>query len=187
MKKIHCTWVTILLVAVGLVISNCDNKKETTSTSPSKPMTASDKKAIVKKWEATPSGIKYNHWKTSTAGKKVFASTAKIRKSINEYTNLEAVVTSLSLPPGSMLGFGLMIRIHDEDYILAVGPEKSISNSNIANEFTYLHRLKVNDKIMIRSHFVSHAPKYSYPIIAGDCVELNGKTIYKRIVRKGGC
>jgi hypothetical protein len=86
-----------------------------------------------------------------------------------------------------MLGFGLMIRIHDEDYILAFGPEKSISNSNIANEFTYLHQLKVNDKIMIRSHFVSHAPKYSYPIIAGDCVELNGKTIYKRIVRKGGC
>lgn len=187
MKKIHCTWVTILLVAGGLIIASSDNKIETASTSPSKTVTTAEKKAMLKEWQSTPSGIEYNQWKTSTAGKKVFASTAKIRKSIAEYTNLEGVITSMSLPQGSRLGFGMMIRIHDEDYILAFGLEKSVSNSNIANEFTYLHRLKVNDKIMIRSHFVSHAPKYSYPIIAGDYIEFNGKTIYKRIVRKGGC
>jgi hypothetical protein len=50
-----------------------------------------------------------------------------------------------------------------------------------------LHSLKVNDKIVIRSHFVSYAPKYSYPIVSGDYVERDSKIIYKRAPNKGGC
>jgi hypothetical protein len=97
-------------------------------------------------------------------------------------TNMEAVVTSLSLPPGSR-GFGVMVRINGYDYILSFGRENS-------NEFQQLHSLKVNDKIMIRSHSVfsgSYTPNYSYAIVSGDYVERDGKIIYKRAPRKGGC
>jgi len=93
---------------------------------------------------------------------------------------MEAVVSSLSLPPGSRLGFGVMVKINDDDYILSFGVGK-------ANEFQQLHSLKVNDKIIIRSHSVSYAPKYSYPIVSGDYVERDSKIMYKRAVHKGGC
>ena len=93
---------------------------------------------------------------------------------------MEAVVTALSLPPGSRLGFGVMIRINGDDYILNFGPEKS-------NELEQLQSLKVNDKIIIRSRNVSHAPKYAYPIVSGDYVERDSKIIYKCAPRKGGC
>jgi hypothetical protein len=86
---------------------------------------------------------------------------------------METFVTSLSLPPGSRLGFGVMVRINGDDYILSFGLVKS-------NEFQQLHSLKVDDKIIIRSHSVSYAPKYSYPIVSGDYVERDGKIIYKR-------
>ncbi|MNR29938.1 hypothetical protein D3C85_1473570 [compost metagenome] len=124
----------------------------------------------------------YKKWEASPAGKKVYAGEAKIRKSIRDYTNMEGIVTSLSLPPGSRLGFGVMVRINGDDYILSFGPERSGKN-----EFKQIHNLKVNDKIIIRSHSVSHAPKYSYPIVSGDYIELDGKIIYKRAPRKGGC
>jgi len=73
-----------------------------------------------------------------------------------------------------------MIRIKSEDYILSFGLENS-------NDFQQLHSLKVNDKIMIRSHSVMYAPKYSYPIVQGDYLERDGKIMYKRIPRQGGC
>jgi hypothetical protein len=95
---------------------------------------------------------------------------------------MEAVVTSLSLQPGSRSG-RVMVRINGYDYILSFGLENS-------NEFQQLHSLKVNDKIIIRSQSVfsvSYAPNYSYRIISGDYVERDGKIIYKRAPRKGGC
>lgn len=98
-------------------------------------------------------------------------------------TYMEAVVTSLSLPPGSRGGFGVMVRINGYDYILSFGRENS-------NEFQQLHSLKVNDKIIIRSHSVFSAlytPNYSYAIVLGDYVERDGKIIYKRAPRIGGC
>jgi hypothetical protein len=58
---------------------------------------------------------------------------------------------------------------------------------NVKNDFEQLHSLKVNDKIIIRSHNVSCAPKYSYLIIAGDYVERDSKIMYKRAPRKDGC
>jgi hypothetical protein len=180
MKKIIYALILLLVVAGGLVFANRGIKKQTAEKSVAKPLTAAEKEAALKAWEATPDGILYKKWEASPAGQKVFASTAKISKSIRDSSNMEGVVTSLSLPPGSRLGFGVMVRINGEDYILSFGPEDS-------NEFEQLHSLKVNDKIIIRSHNVSHAPKYAYPIVTGDYIERDSKIIYKRAPRKGGC
>ena len=188
MKKIFYALILLLVVVSGLLFANREIKNETSKKSIPKPLSIAERKAALKKWEATPDGIMYNEWKASPAGKKVFASAAKISKSIRDYTNMEGVVTSLSLPPGSRLGFGVMVRINDDNYILAFGPEKSGKNiMNFKHEFEQLHSLKVNDKIIIKSHNISHAPKYSYPIISGDYIERDSKIIYKRTPRKKGC
>jgi len=188
MKKIIYALILPLVVVSGLVFANHEIKNEAPKKSTSKPLSAAERNAAMKKWEATPDGIKYKKWEGSPEGKKVYAGAAKIREHIKDYTNMEGVVTSLSLPPGSLLGFGVMVKINDDDYILSFGPEKSdIFFLNFDNEFKQLHSLKVNDKIIIKSHSVSYAPKYSYPIVSGDYVERDSKIIYKRAPRKGGC
>ncbi|MCS3798495.1 hypothetical protein [Niastella sp. OAS944] len=104
-------------------------------------------------------------------------------KPLTDPEKMEAVITSLSLPSGSRGGFGLMVRINGYDYILSFGREN-------ANEFQQLHSLKVNDKILIRSQSVFsglYTPNYSFAIISGDYVERDGKIIYKRAPRNGGC
>ena len=180
MKKVIYALILSLVVISGIVFANREIKNETSKKSTPKQLSAAEIKAELKQWEATPEGIKFKKWEASPEGKKVLDGAAKISKHINAFTNMEAVVTSLSLPPGSRLGFGVMVRINGDDYILGYGPEKS-------NEFQQLRSLKVDDKIIIRSHTVSHAPKYSYPIIWGDYLERDGKVIFKRIPRKGGC
>ena len=188
MKKVVYALILPLVVVSGLVFANREIKNETSKKSTPKPLSGAERKAELKKWEATPDGIKFKKWEASPEGKKVLAGAAKISNQISDSTNMEAVVTSLSLPPGSRLGFGVMARINGDDYILSFGPEKSDKNFlNFNNEFQQLHSLKVNDKIIIRSHSVSHAPKYSYPIVSGDYVERDSKIIYKRAPRKGGC
>ena len=180
MKKVIYAMILVLVVVSGLVLANRETKNEISKKSDPRPLSADEMKAAKKKWEATPDGINFNKWKASTEGQKVLAGAAKIRNHISDSTNMEAVVTSLSLPPGSRLGFGVMVRINSDDYILSFGLEQ-------ANEFQPLQSLKVNDKIIIRSHFVSYAPKYSFPIVAGDYVERDNKIIYKAPPRKGGC
>ncbi|QXU42705.1 hypothetical protein [Pedobacter sp. D749] len=179
MKKLIYALMLPLVVVSGLVFANREIKTETAKKPSSKSLSVAERKAERKKWEATPDGIKYKKWEASPAGKKVLAGAAKIRKHINTFTNMEAVVSSLSLPPGSRLGFGVMARINGEDYIVKFEPEKS--------QLEQLHSLKVNDKIIIRSHNVSHAPKYSYPIVSCEYVERDNKVIFKRVPRKGGC
>ena len=168
MKKLTYTLLLSIYLISGSAFANIYNNKEAI------------KSAALKKWEATPEGIIFKKWEASPAGKKVIESTFKIRKSINEFSGMEAVVTSLSLPAGARLGFGLMVNIKGDDYILAFGPD-------LNKEFGSLRDLKVNDKILIKSHSVSKAPKYKYPIIAGDYIEKNCKLIYKRAPNKGGC
>lgn len=188
MKKILYVLTLSLIVVSSVVFANRATKNETPKKSISKPLSLAERKAALKKWEATPDGIMYKQWQSSPAGKKVHASTVKISKSVMEYTNMEAVVTSLSLPAGSRLGFGIMVRINGDDYILTFRPEKSGNDIfNMNDESEQLHQLKVNDKIMIKSHHVSQAPKYSYPIIACDYAELDGATIYVRVTGKDGC
>jgi len=188
MKKVIYGLIFSLVVVSGLVFANREIKREPSKKSTPKLLSIAERKAELKKWEATPAGIKYKKWEASPEGKKVLAGAAKISKHMSSFTNMEAVVTSLSLPPGSLLGFGVMARINGDDYIISFGLEESDKNFfNLTNEFQQLHSLKVNDKIIIRSHSVSYAPKYSYPIVSGDYVERDNKIIYKRAPRKGGC
>ena len=168
MKKIVFALTLSLIIPRGLVFANNEIKGETPA------------KTARKAWEASPEGIAFKKWEASAAGKKVYAGEAKIRKSIREFSNMNAVVTSLMLPQGSRLGYGIMVNINGDDYVLAFGVESK-------HEFDQLRKLKVNDKIMIKSHNVSHAPKYAFPIVAGDNIERNGKLIYKRVPGKGGC
>jgi hypothetical protein len=179
MKKVIYALILPLIVVSGLVFANREIKNEPSKKSTSKPLSAAEMQAERKRWEATPDGIMYKKWEASPAGKKVYAAEAKIRKHISAFTNMEAVVTSLSLPPGSRLGFGVMARIDGVDYIVKFEPEKS--------QLEQLHSLKVNDKIIIRSRSVSHAPKYAYPIVSAEYVERDSKVIFKRVPRKGGC
>jgi len=179
MKKVIYALILLLVVVSGLVFANREIKNEIAEKSTPKPLSAAERETELKKWEATPAGIMFKKWEASPEGKKVYAAEAKIWKSITDSTNMEAVVTAISLPPGSRLGFGVMVRINGDDYILNFDPEKS--------QLEQLHSLKVNDKIIIRSRNVSHAPKYAYPIVLGDYVERDSKIIYKRVPRKGGC
>src|SRR6478736_3905917 len=179
MKKVIYALILPLVVISGIVFANREIKNETSKKSTSKPLSAAESKAELKRWEASPDGINYKKWEASPEGTKVLAGAAKIMNHISAFTNMEAVVTSLSLPPGSRLGFGVMARIDGVDYIVRFEPEKS--------QLEQLQSLKVNDKIIIRSQSVSHAPKYSYPIVRGDYVERGSKIIYKRIPPKGGC
>ena len=188
MKTIINALIVPLAVVSGLVFAYREVKNDAPEKSTPKPLSAAKRKAGLTTWEATPDGVKYKKWEASPEGKKVYASEAKIRRPIRAFTDMEAVVTALSLPPGSRLGFGVMVRINGDDYILSFGPEKADKNLlNINNEFQPLHSLNVNDKLIIKSHSVSHAPKYLYPILSGDYVERDGKLLYKRAPRQGGC
>ncbi|WPQ62561.1 hypothetical protein SIO70_29810 [Chitinophaga sancti] len=179
MKKVIYALILLLVVVSGLVFANREIKNETSKRPTPKSLSAAERESELKKWEATPEGVKFKKWEASPAGKNVYAGAAKIKKHIINFTNMEAIITSLSLPPGSRLGFGVMARINGVDYIVTFDPEKS--------QLEQLHSLKVNDKIIIRSHYVSYAPKYLYPIVSGEYAERDSKVIFKRVPRKGGC
>ncbi len=180
MKKAIYALILPLVVVSGIVFANRQIKTESSEQPAPKPPTTAEKNAAMKEWLFTPEGIKFQKWQASPEGEKVLASAAKIKKQINGFANMEAVVTDLSLPPGARLGLGLMVRIDGEEYILSFGPENF-------TEHLQLHNLKVGDKIIVRSHNVSYAPKYSFPIISGDYVEQDGKIIYKRAPGKDNC
>ncbi len=170
MKKSIYGLLLSLVVVSGLLYANCNLKTKLSN----KPLTAAEQKAAKKKWEASPDGIAFTNWKASPGGQKVLISARNLRKSVTDFTDMEGVVTSLALPAGSRLGYGVMVEIKGVDYILAFGSDPVAG-------------LKVNDKIVIKSHNVSFAPKYAYPIVAGDYVAREGKVLYKRVMRKGGC
>lgn len=179
MKKV--IYALLLLVVVsGLVFANRAINNMPAAKAAPRPLTAAESAAARKQWEATPAGVQFKKWEASPEGKKVLDGIANIHKQTSTFTNMEAVITSLSLPPGSRLGFGVMARINGADYIISFGGLN-------ANEFQQLHSLKVNDKIILRSRGVSYAPKYAYPIVSGDYVERDGTIIYKRVPGKDGC
>ena len=175
MRRVIYVLILPLVLLSGVLFANREIKNQTSKNSP-RPLSAAERKAALKKWEATPDGINFKKWEASPTGKKVYAGATKIRDHIRDYTNMEAVVTSLSLPPGSLLGFGVMARVNGDDYIL-----------RFDNELQQLKSLKVNGKIIIKSHSVSYAPKYAYPIVSGEYLERDSKIIYKHAPRKGGC
>lgn len=188
MKKIIYVLTLPLVVVGGLVFANMVVKNHPAERIIRKTTSTAEREAELKRWKASPDGVNYEKWKASPNGKKVFSSAAKISKEVKNFTDMEAVVTSLSLPAGSALGFGMMVKINGEDYILCFRPNEPSKSFLIYNdEFKHLYGLKVNDKIMIRSRNVTHAPKYSFPILFGDLVKFDNKVIYQHKSSEDGC
>jgi hypothetical protein len=169
-----------IALASSLLFTNCESKDESIIKSTPKPVTAAESKAALKKWEESPDGVQFKNWEASPVGKKVHAGAVKLNKFIRSNATMEGVVTSLSLPEGARLGFGVMVNIEGEEYILSMGP---VSKA----EMQQLKSIQVNDKIVIKSRGVTKAPKYAYAIVSGDYLEKNSKVIYKRVPNKGGC
>jgi hypothetical protein len=188
MKKIIYVLTLTLVVVGGLVFANMVVENHPAEKIVRKTASSAESAAALKKWEASRDGVKYKTWKASPTGKKVFASAAKINENVKNFDEMEAVITSLSLPSGSSLGFGMMVKIKGEDFILCFRQEDQSKNFlPYKKEFKQLYRLKVNDKIIIKSRSVMHAPKYSFPILWGDYVKLGNEVIYHRITNEDGC
>jgi hypothetical protein len=182
MKKNINVLILLLAVVSGLVFANCEIKNETKPFP--KPLSIADRKAALdgrKKWEASPDGIKYKEWEVSPEGKKVYASYDKIKKSIKAFTNMEAVVTSVTFQRPNAKSSGpkwLIVRINDEEYMMQFIPK----------DFQQLNSLKVNDKIIVRSRSAGYSSNHPYLIISGDYISQNNKILFKRDFSKNnGC
>jgi hypothetical protein len=174
MKKPIYALILLLVVVSGLVFANREIKN---GTKPSPKLSSiADRKAGLdarKKWEASPDGIKYKEWEVSPEGKKVHASHDKISKYIKTFTNMEAVVTSLTFQRANGKSSGpkwLIVRIDGEEYMMQFIPK----------DFQQLNSLKVNDKIIVRSRSAGYSPNHPYLIISGDYIEQNNKILFKR-------
>ena len=99
MKRVIYALILPLVVVSGLVSANREIKNETSEKSAPKPLSAAEREAELKKWEASPDGIKYKKWEASPEGKKVLAGSAKIRNHISAFTNMEAGALELDLNP----------------------------------------------------------------------------------------
>ena len=174
MKKTIYVLILPLVVVSGLVFANGEIKNGIKSSP--KLLLVADNNARVderKKWETSPDGIKYKKWERSAEGKKVYASHDRIRKYINDFTNMEATVTSVTFKRSNDKSSGpkwLIVRIKGEEYMMQYSPK----------EFQQLNSLKVNDKIMIRSHSAGYSPNHPYLIVSGDYIEQNNKVLFKR-------
>jgi hypothetical protein len=192
MKKNIYLLILPLSVVSGLVFSfvlfangsgaNCEIKNETKPSS--KPLSVAERKINLdarKKWEASPDGIKYKEWEVSAEGKKVHASYDKIKKSIETFSNMEAVVTSLTFQRENAKSSGLkwiIVKSNGEEYMMQFIPK----------DFKKLKSLKVNDKIMIRSRSAGYSHNHPYLILSGDYIARNNKILFKRDFSKNnGC
>ena len=68
MKKVIYELILPLVVVSGLVFANGEIKKETLKRSTPKPISAAEREAELKKWEATPDGVRFKKWEASLAG-----------------------------------------------------------------------------------------------------------------------
>ncbi|MCU0321872.1 MAG: hypothetical protein MUE72_05605 [Chitinophagaceae bacterium] len=180
MRRIIYLLIGILVVASGIALAKLESGNDAGNKNIVKPITTDEMKAVLRKWEATPDGIATKNWEKSAEGKQILASAAKVMKHVKDSSEMEAVITSLSLPTGARLGYGLMVMINGDNYILSFGLENE-------NEFKNLKTLKVNDVINIKSSFISYAPKYAYAIITAKSVVHNGSTLFKRTKNINGC
>lgn len=175
MKKTIYVLILPLVVVSGLVFANREIKNEIKP--PAKPLSIAERKARMvddrKKWEASPDGIMFKKWEVSPEGKKVHASHDKIKKNIKDFTNMEAVVTSVTFQRENAKSSGpqwLIVRIYGEAYMMQFSPK----------EFQQLNKLRVNDKINLKSHSAGYSPNHPYLIVSGDYIEHNGKLLFKR-------
>jgi hypothetical protein len=181
MKKAIYVLILPLVVLSGLVIANGKVKDETKPSR--KPLSSNDKKAHLdgrKKWEASPDGIMFKKWEISPEGKKIHASHDKIRKYIRAFSNMEALVTSVTFNRENSNSSGpkwLIVRIEGEEYMMQFN----------RNDFQQLKSLKVNDKIIVRSRNAGYSPNHPYLIVSGDYIEQNSKILFERDFSKDGC
>lgn len=182
MKKNTSVLILLLAVVSELVFTNCEVKNETKLSQ--KQSSVADRKANLdarKKWEASPDGIKYKKWEVSPAGIKVHASHDKIRKYIKSFTNMEAVVTSVTFQRENAKSTGpkwLIVSINGEQYMMQFPP----------NDFQKLNSLRVNDKIIVRSRSAGYSSNHPYLIISGDYIARNNEILFKRDFSKNnGC
>ena len=192
MKKTIYVLIFSLVVISGFVFSfssfannskaKTEIKKETKHVK--RTLSNAEKKSMLeqrKKWEASPDGIKFNDWKNSPEGKKVQASYDKIKNEINAFTEMEAVVTSVTfqLPttnPSSPKW--LVVKINGEDYMMQFIP----------NDFEKLNSLKVNDKIIIKSRSAGFSNNHPYLILSSNYIEHNNKVLFEHDSSKNdGC
>ena len=192
MKKTLYVLILSLVVISGLVFSFStfanSSKTKTEIKKETKPvkrtLSNAEKKSMLeqrKKWEASPDGIKFNDWKNSPEGKKVQASYDKIKNEINAFTEMEAIVTSVTFQfpttnPSSPKW--LVVKINGEDYMMQFIP----------NDFEKLKNLNVNDKIIIKSRSAGFSHNHPYLILSSDYIEHNNKVLFERDLSKNdGC
>ena len=181
MKKTIYVLILLLVVVSGLVFANREVKKETKPSQ--KTLAVANKKANVderKKWEASPDGIKYKEWQTSAEGKKVYASYINIKRYIKAFSDMEAVVTSVTFQRENANASGpkwLIVKIEGEDYMMQF----------TTKEFQQLSSLKVNDKIIVRSRNASFSNNHPYLIVSGDYIAHDKKILFKREFKNDGC
>ena len=169
-----------LVVVSGLVLANREIKTDINASR--KPLSAAEMKASVderKKWEASPDGLHYKKWEDSPEGKKVHASHDNIKKYIKAFTNMEAVVTSVTFKRSGKSSSikWLIVRIDGQEYMMQFSPK----------EFQQLSSLKVDDKIIVRSRSAGYSPNHPFLIISGDHIQRNGEILFKRDFSKNGC
>ncbi|MCW4469546.1 hypothetical protein OGH69_11260 [Flavobacterium sp. MFBS3-15] len=181
MKKKLYVLILPLVVAGGLVFANREFKNETQLSQ--KPVAVAPAKSCTdekKKWEASPDGVKYKAWEASPEGKKVHASHDKIRKQIDAFADMEAVVISDTFQrEGAEHGPKWLIVSIDGDYYMM---------QFIPDEWEQLSSLEVGDKITVKSRSAGYSNNHPYLILSGDYIEHNGKVLFKRDFSKNkGC
>jgi hypothetical protein len=170
----------ILMYALLLSLAGLSGLFNTSDVKAIKPTIVGNNRASFKSWQASPAGVEFQLWEDSPIGKKVHVGAMKINRAIRGNASIMGVVSSLRLPEGSRVGYGFMVKIDGVEYMLAFGDESY-------NEFDDLRILQVNDKILIKSHHVSKAPKYAYPILTASYVTKDHKFVFKRKANQGGC
>lgn len=171
-KNVTYVLIVALVVVSGLVFANREIKNETERSLKSSTM-ANRKAMDKKKWEASPDGVKYKAWEVSPEGKKVHASYDKIKKSIKAFTNMEAVITSVTFQRANSKSAGqkwLIVKINNETYMMQF----------TSKDFEHLNSLKVNDTIIVKSHSAGYSPNHPYLVVSGDYIEHNNKVLFER-------
>lgn len=171
-------FVLVPLAVLSLLVVSCNQKKE--SKPAPKPGSAAEKKAMQlqrKKWEASPDGKMYLAWQASAAGKKVRASYTKIAPKLTNFSEMEAVVTSVTFDRENANSLGpkwLLVQIDNEQYMLQFSPK----------EFRSLSKLNVNDKIIIKSHSAGFSHNHPYLILSSDYLVQQNKVLFTRKANK---
>ena len=176
-KKNIFTLLLVLVVVSGVVVANRDTKKEPAKKTMQKPLTAAEMKAARKKWEATPDGIAYKKWENAPEGKKVDASYEKVKKHFRDFSDMEAVVTSVTFQRENAQLAGpkwLIVEIEGETYMMQFIPKV----------FESLKSLKVNDKILVRSRSAGFSHNHPYLILSSDYIAKDNKVLFKRVFNK---